>query len=251
MQTTEHLAVRQSPPAELPAYGSLYRILDELMELQALAEEPDLADDEREAIAKRIGEYLSAQVVGRKADGIAATVRECNARATVAAEEAKRLVKHAEEWMARADRIKASTLRAMQEHGIKVIETAENRLRIQGNGGVQPLDVFAAQEVPVELRRYAFSMTGAEYLWMFSAVTTSQEQMDRKVALLKLLEGAHWEPDGSAIRDIMRGPRVPCPECGGLLDVTKGCDACANTGTVPPVVPGARLLERGQHLRVE
>ena len=237
--------------ADFRPTSSLYRILDELMELQALAEEPDLTDEEREAIAKHIGEYLSAQVVGRKADGIAATVRECNARATIAAEEAKRLVKHAEEWMARADRIKASTLRAMQEHGVKVIETAGNRLRIQGNGGLQPLDVFAAQEVPVELRRVSLTMGGDEHVKFFALVAKSGLSQEDKIRLLRVLEAAHWEPDGSAIRDALRGARVQCPECKGVLDVNKGCERCAGVGTVAPEVPGARLLARGQHLRVE
>ncbi len=236
---------------EFAQVGPLYNILDELMKLQALAEEPDLADEERAAISEQIAKYMSAQIVGRKIDGIAATLRECEARAAIAAEESKREAKRAESWLARFQRIKDATLRAMQAHGIKKLETPSNVLRIQGNGGHAPLEVYAAGQLPGDLRRYQVQLSGSDYVVLFGLVAISEVSKDERTRLLKVLEAARWEPDGERIREAMRGPRVECPECKGVLDVTKGCERCGAVGTVAPEVPGARLLERGVHLRVE
>ena len=249
MPTTEALTALPTPAA--PQIGSLYQILDELVELAALADDPELADDERVAIAEQIAKYVSAEIAGRKVDGIAATLRECKARAEIAAEESKRLAKRSESWLARMERIKASTLRAMQAHGVPKIETPTNRLRIQGNGGLQELLLFAPSEVPVELRRVTVKLGGEDHVKLFDLIARSAGlRRDEKVRLLKLLEAAFSEPDGERIREALKG-RVVCPDCKGTMDVNKGCEKCGNTGTVPASVPGARLLERGVHLRVE
>lgn len=228
----------------------LYKILDELMELVALAEEPELAPDEREAVANRVAEYISAEVVGRKVDGIAFTLRECLRRAEIATAEAKRIAARAQAWENRAERIKASTLRAMRAHNIRVLESPTNRLRAQKNGGKEPLDVYAPDEVPDDLKRFTVTLTGEQYARL-RALVVEAEEVDFGI-LLEVLRDARGEPDTDRIRAEL-GMREVCPECEGVLDVnvTKGCERCENLGHVPVEVPGARILPRGQHLRCE
>jgi hypothetical protein len=188
---------------------------------------------------------VGAEIGGRKVDGIAATLRECEARAAIAAEEAKRLAKRAESWLARFQRIKASTLRAMQTHGVTKLETPTNRLRIQANGGKEPLDVYAPSELAPELLRGTLDISGSDY----AALCAFLAQFRAPSELLPVMPV--FNPDNDAIRAALKG-RVVCPECKGILDVSAGCKTCENgSGTVPASVPGARLLPRGEHLRVE
>lgn len=229
--------------------GSLYSILDELVELAALADEPDLADDERLAVHEQIAKYVGAEIAGRKVDGIAATIRECKARAAVADEEAKRLAKRAASWLGRVDRIEASTLRAMQDHGVTKLETPTNRLRIQANGGKEPLDVYAPADVPESLCRFTLRLTGAERRLLAGAVGLVADKGVRD-ELVRLLFAPAPEPDGEAIRAALKS-RTVCPACGGLDVKFNGCERCATAGFAPAEVPGARLLPRGVHLRVE
>jgi DnaJ-class molecular chaperone len=58
-------------------------------------------------------------------------------------------------------------------------------------------------------------------------------------------------PDTERIRDAL-AQRVPCKQCGGdgHRRCEDRCPECDGAGTIPNTVPGAKLLERGEHLRV-
>ena len=250
----------QLPAIPLPAMP-LYQIEAELLELLTLEEtlRQEHADAEassdnfaleitaeaRQATAARIAQYVQAEI--KKVDGIAYTIRECGKRARIAAEEAGRLRARAAMWDARSDRIKQSALRAMQSFDppITRLETPLNRLRIQNNGGLAPLDVYAPDSVPMYLRKYTITCTGAQ-------MTRLREWADTvgDAEIARLLAVAPSEPDNDAMRAALE-MRVICPACDGVLDVTKGCERCGNTGTVPAETPGCRMQARGVHLRVE
>jgi Siphovirus Gp157 len=236
------------PPvlSALPAMP-LYQIDRELMELLALRDElgPDAPEAECAAIDARIEQYIAAEI--RKVDGIAYTIRECAAREKVEADEATRHSKRANMWKGRAQRIKDNVLRFMQSTAppIRVLETPQNRLRMQANGGLAPLDVYAPSELPAEFCNHVIHCTAAQWHRLCDAA----EIMEDAELMTRLVQAA-VEPDTDMIRAAL-SQSVICPACAGVLDVINGCERCGNKGTVPNEVPGARLREKGVHLRVE
>jgi hypothetical protein len=202
-----------SPQEQTPSLGSLslYQIEDDLMQLLALAEDPELDPEAKGAIDHEISKYFLAQV--RKVDGIAGAVRKCRSAATEVRAEILRLQAIQDAWEARERRIKENAMYAMKTHGVKVLETAKNKLRIQGNGGLQPLDVFSEVEVPDEHKNVTLKFSAADYrkLWPH-IVNMALSPIEKTV-----------EVDGTRLRAALK---------------------------LAPV-NGARLLERSEHLRVE
>lgn len=253
---------RINPPGPvlqpLPAMP-LFEIDRELTELLALREEIDadasthgpadadelLLNESRVAIDTRIQQYIAAHL--RKVDSIAHVIREFTARADVASAESVRLSKRAASWKSQAQRLKDYVLQFMTRATppITHVESPTNRLRTQASGGVVALDVYAPADVPAELKRYAVALTQEQLLTLCSWAQAVEDD-----AMLSLLEHARGTPDAEAIRSAL-AQHVVCPACNGVLDVINGCEKCANKGTVPREVPGARLQERGVHLRVE
>ncbi len=142
-EVAEALAIELRKPEPLPPL-SLHRIEDELMQLIQAREDAaaeGLMPEELKVFDAEIDRYVAAEV--RKVDGIAHAINGALAFAAEAQREADRLADRAKAWKARADRIKAATLYAMQMHGVRVLETSTNRLRVQANGGVAPLEVNA------------------------------------------------------------------------------------------------------------
>jgi hypothetical protein len=252
--------------APLPAMP-LYQIDRELMELIALREEMEDSagakiargalpldvhakltyEDECKAVDTRIAQYMTA--AREKTDAIAYTIRELLKRSEIAADESARLVKRSASWKAQATRLKDYVLRFMTgaTPPITRMETPVNRLRVQGNGGLQPLDVYDASLLPLEYVRWTFSVNGPQLARLREMAMVTEDEELGKI----LYAGASRpQPDNDAIRAAL-SQHVVCPACNGVLDVINGCAKCAGRGTVPAEVPGARLLERGKGLRVE
>jgi len=214
---------------------------------------------ELEAIDKALAEYFTREV--RKVNGIAEAIHSYEAAAAQASSEAKRMKERAETLESTAKRIKAATLRAMQDHQVRVLETPEHRLRVQANGGVDPIELL---DDPAKLPDK----------FQLKSVTTSMETwyrigewlgkynggLDLWHTLLSILEGTPPQANTHEIRLELK-KTVPCPECKGSrkrivdqLDAdpeVQDCPRCKGNGTVPATIPGARLLPRGYHLRVE
>ncbi len=223
------------------ALYTIERELSELLDMRALAEEEGAPPAELEAIDKTIAEYFSREI--RKVDGICHALNTFAAAEETARKEAKRLNERADNLERQYERIKAATLRAMQDHGVRVLETPTNKLRVQANGGKEPLEVTAApdqyQDAIVKLPRL---------LW---------RAVLREIPGLLLEEVGKncretLEPNGDRIRAALK-QQVPCPEHDPYREVglSKPCARCEGRGTIPNTVPGAKLLPRGSHLRIE
>lgn len=197
------------PSVAQPAL-TLFSIEQQLQELLAFAETAE-TPEEKAAAQAEIDKYVAAQV--RKVDGIAHAVRTCQAWAEKAAVEADRLQRLAKSWSARADQIKTSAIRAMEAHGVRVLETPTSRLRVCGNGGVQPMEVDESR-VPEAFKDVTVRIDMAAFKWLLSLL--------------------------SQYRDCLQTVKFETR----LDDVRKALLAGHE-------VPGARLLERGKHLRVE
>lgn len=215
--------------------GSLYNIEATIVSLFALLDEAEADGDAkaREVIEGQIKEWVGAEL--RKVDGIATFIRESEHRAELAKEEAQRLADRAKHWQAKADRLRACTMEAMNAHGIRKLETPASSLTVVGNGGLQPLD-RQDDLIPNEYKLFIATLNHKQWR-----------------AFLEQYPGfipRAVEVDTAAIREALH-ERVPCPDhatrSGPVVD---RCRRCSGTGTVPREVPGAHLLPRGQHLRV-
>lgn len=125
--------------------ATLYEITEDM---KALAEilgevEGDITD---ERVAATVDQWF-AETDGdfrRKADGYAAFIVELEARAKARKEEADRLATRAKIDRGTADWLRERLKRAMTELGMKTVETARFKVCVQGNGGMQPLEIAAA-----------------------------------------------------------------------------------------------------------
>jgi len=258
------------PPLQPLPSMPLYQIDRELMELIALrdeldaetglleargsAEPPTLAQTEITehlasiaAVESRIAQYM--QAARAKTDAIAYTIREMLTRADIEKQESTRHLKRSNAWNAQAARLKDYVLRFMTQSTppLTRLETPANRLRVQNNGGVVPLDIYAAREVPDEYRYYEAKCGYSIYAKLVEwADAIGDEDVIKWLKALRVLS----LPDDTLLRNAL-AQSVICPACNGVLDVINGCGKCAGRGTVPAEIPGARLVERGKHLRVE
>jgi hypothetical protein len=197
---------------------SLFVLEAELAELLELREEMVAAGELPESIAatdKQIEAYCSAEVA--KVDRIAGAIRACERNYATIQHEMVRLEERARAWVARRDRIKDAALRAMQARGIKSLETPENKLTVCGNGGVEPLE-FTGEPVPQE---YC-------YVTVKMPASSVRELMNlSKADIFKGTWNCRTDDPGEPRTDAIR--------------------AALQRGES---VPGARLKERGSHLKL-
>jgi hypothetical protein len=234
---------------------SLYTIEESLA---LLAETREAAEAEGDAAAvaecdKALAQYLTAEA--SKTNSYAALIRRQLAEAEECEAEVARLTARAKARRAFVDRLKATALEVMQRFGVKELRSATNTLRVQKNGGVQPLEISGiASEMPTDCQEYTIRMSGQCFRFVRDLCADAPQVM-------AVLESAVCGANVAMIRRTL-AQRVPCPEpgCGGSGEilpagpsdapVTK-CPRCDGQGTVPQTIPGAKLLERGSHVRVE
>jgi len=141
------------------------------------------------------------------------------------------------------ERYKAYVLAIMQRFDVKELK-AENigGFRRQGNGGLEPLDIPD---------------------WPKDASGNFKALREHDIALVNFPSDfpvkALYVPDTEKIREEFKR-RVVCPQCKGCGEVTDGkesvdvvisvCPRCHGERTVPATLEGARLLPRGEHVRV-
>ncbi len=197
----------------------LYKIETELLELLALAEEPDLSPASKEEVEYQIAAYFTAEI--RKVDGIAGAIHhEASAIAEIE-DEIRRLKRLLDAREARLERIKGCTLRAMQDHGIRVLETPTNKLTVCGNGGKQPLDVDPERGAD----EYCdVTVTLPLPVWCDIVKAAVQARVITEGYAGALNSGIVVAPNNELIRKALSRGQV---------------------------VPGASLLPRGEHLRVK
>jgi hypothetical protein len=129
--------------------ATLLAICDELRQIDDLIAQHDgeISDPE---IAGFIDEWLSEanQSLDRKADDYAALVQEMTLRSQARAEEAKRLRVLAEIDERAAQHLKDRLRWAMEQRGIKRIDTDRYRITVAGNGGKVPMELDESRVPP-------------------------------------------------------------------------------------------------------
>jgi hypothetical protein len=185
--------------------------LAELLDLRSIIEEDGMLDEPGRsqslaAIDAEIEQYFLREV--KKVDNIAAAIHAYIDAAEQVEDEIDRLENRRRALIATADRIKQSTLNAMQTHGIKRVETPTNVLRIQGNGGLAPLVIDDPEKIPDELCTVTVSMNADDWIRIVQEVEfrytkkTCEPDGERIRAALKegSVDGAHLAERGQHLR---------------------------------------------------
>lgn len=238
---SEELAREMAKPDPLPT-RSLYGLLDDLAALEGMQEEAAALGEtgNEKAAQDAIAQYVDAQIVEKKADGICAHIREWKARADVELTEAARLIDLAKRYQARAEALEAATLNAMLTHGIKEIRTDRNTLKTRQNGGVGALEVEDEAKLPEALRTATVTMS----LHLLRSIMKDLSEVECR-EVYKTVTAA----DNAAIRKALK-ERVTCSECKGTGELDS-CPHCGGKGTVQRTIPGVRIKERGFRLVLE
>ena len=201
---------------------SLFQIESELLQLidqredalERLSKALGGADPEIEAEIATVNALIK-EYVGRevrKVDGIAYAVKEYEARAVAKYAESGRLHNAALKDDETAKRIKQMVLEVMQEFGEKKLLGRLFTITRQGNGGVQALTIAQPDLVPLDMQCVTIELAADELEDFISQFDGSY----------RIVNGAH--PDTVAIREeLVHGEGVP----------------------------GCRLEERGEHIRIK
>jgi hypothetical protein len=226
---------------------SLFNLKSELVQLMQLREDPELLPEEREAIEGQIKAYVGAEL--RKVDNVRSYWRHCEVMAEAAREEGKRLLGLASNWEMRLDKLKGLCLELMQGFGEKKLEGRHGFIRRQANGGNVGLEIYNPSLIPENMCQYVGSITSPAW----RRIVTLCEALGEDITEF---EGVLLEriPKEAMVRAAMKGP---CERCGGLGVVGSSetptrqmeCDICHGTKT--RVIPGAKLGERGEHVRCQ
>ncbi len=198
-----------------------------------------------------IRDYVGREI--RKVDGIATAIKEFQQRALVKTAAAKDLELSAKRDADTVERIKATVLQVLQEFGEKKLAGRLFTISRQGNGGVAPLVIAQPDLVPKELQRVT--------------VTCSRPVWDLMRAYLNRFWGDHAnitaddlfstvrvesEPDPKGIREVLEAAQKQ-ESALYLESAGKGWTDETLKTVLSKVqrVPGCRLEERGEHIRVK
>ena len=201
---------------------SLYQIEADLAQL---CEERDRADSQGESEAVAVMDGLIAGYLTREAlkiDSGCSLIRSYLATAELLAAEGKRLLERAKAMENRATCIKHAWCEAMAAQGITSLKSPHNTIRRAGNGGVRPLVVQDAANLPTAFQSVTVKMPVD--LWE------------------RLLGCARDAGDGT-----LGGIRAVGIKVGQAEPYTDRIRAALEVGGS---VPGCELAERGEHLRL-
>ena len=121
---------------------SLYNIESALEQLDESrrAAEAEGDTDALSVIDAEIAAYLTREAA--KIDSYAGLIRRRGDEAEDCEREAKRLADRAKALRADEQRLKDNALAVMQRFGVREMKSEKNTLRVQGNGGVQALEIL-------------------------------------------------------------------------------------------------------------
>ena len=175
---------------------SLYQIEHELLDLmrfrEDVAQDADMTPEEAKASLKaidnQITEYVHREIV--KVDGIAAYLRECDARSAVLKEEAARIYAQAQVWSRRRNQLYEITLRVMQQTGATQLDGANSTVKVKKNP--PSVDVAQPELVPAAYNRWQVTMNGD----LFSRLMAHLMGTPKGSPLYIELQGCEWKQIG-------------------------------------------------------
>jgi hypothetical protein len=194
------------------------------------------------AVTSELQRYVTEQLPA-KVDSYIGLIRRDEAVAAAAEAEAERYAAIAKARRARVKYLKDTALAVMQASGKKRLEgRAGGALRLQANGGAQPVEITEPSLVPDEM--CDVTVTIAAQCW---------------TRWVQVLRANQWTIEPYLKRGPDRTPRLKdiaaelarkCDKCEGhgLLENGDDCPECGGDGQRR--VPGAHLAARGEHVRI-
>ena len=133
---------------------TIYEIHDDLKAIEDLLFEigGDISDDEVDKIVTGFMSEIETNLE-RKVDNYAALIKELEAKKESRKAEADRLYKLAKTDENTARNLKDRLVWALNEMGIKKLETPRFKVAVTNNGGKTPLDIHDPEAVPQELQK--------------------------------------------------------------------------------------------------
>jgi|HubBroStandDraft_4_1064222.scaffolds.fasta_scaffold08768_3 hypothetical protein len=211
---------------------SLYNIEDALQSLVDLREQAESEGDSEalRVIDQQLREYLTKEAA--KVTSYVALIRSRELTAVACGIEIERLRRISIAAQNDVERLKANALAVMQQFGVRELKaTPGGGLKIQGNGGREPLEITDPERIVVRYQTVKLKLNGehmvaiseASRILLEGGAPISENMRAALGELLKMISETPFEPDTERIREaLVRGESVP----------------------------GAKLLERGEHLRV-
>jgi hypothetical protein len=229
---------------------TLFHIESELYDLiqfrESVETDPDMSPQDQkeslEAINSQIERYLRAEIA--KVDGIAALLREFEARQQIAKDEAKRILERSKMWGERHDRLESMVLDVMLQTGQKRLDGRDSTFRLQRNPA--SVDVRQPDLLPTQYKRVEVTMP----LNVWEALKNElliAEDADLRTLGRQLHEAKCSDPE--AMRSVIL-EELKCKSCKGSGKVkTEKCSACDGTGATGNI-PGVRLVTEKMRLIV-
>jgi Siphovirus Gp157 len=216
---------------------SLYVIEDSLRQLAELRDAAELEGDSEalKVIDQQIADYLAR--VGTKVSSYVTLIRSRSAIVDACEAELDRIERIQRSAQAVVDRLKSTALVVMQRFGVTLLrdERTGHGLRRQANGGLRRIEITSYDDLPDEYTPVTVRLSPQTWAKM------PKEIAEKCVVVQVTID---TEPIRKAL-----GERVRCPECAGNPP-TSECPRCKGAGNIPNTIPGAKLLERGEHVRV-
>lgn len=232
---------------------------------EALAAREEAATPEEIAAADlAIEAYRPAEVA--KIDSIAGYLRHCLLMTMAAKVEADRMTARAKAWEGRRKRLLEFVQRSMNAMGKRRLEGRVNTLLLKVNGGRQPVEIQGWDKeyecwfdnpglLPKEFYEIVIHISLENFQRICNCVdeigSPALRQALADARNSGLQESTIGKPRLSAIYAALQ---KPCPACKSLPIQHYGvgdaeCPMCGGSGLAG--VPGARLLDRGEHVEVK
>ena len=225
---------------------SLWTIEATVLELSEIIESPDTSDEEKNVAKQELAKWVEASVM--KVDRVRAFLKHCEIMESAAKDEAAAMKARAEKWGNRARRLKDLCLAAMNAAGKKRVEGRSGVLRIQANGGKQPMNITNESLIPETYRLYKIHLNAGEWLAIQKLIL---DRPNGERTLREIMTRVTSVVDEQKVRHELESK---CEQCGGAgrLISTPAQNVCAECdGSGRKRVPGAELESRGEHLRCE
>jgi len=223
---------------------TLWAIEESILGLAEVIESPDATQEEKAIAQQELVAWTEREVT--KVDRVRAFLRHCETMEQAAKLEKQRMDSLATVWANRAKRLKDICLSIMQHRDVKRLEGATGVIRRQANGGKLALVIDRADLVPPKYKTFTYTFTHSQLVWLCKHVNIPGE-----------VHGPDARMDESAIRKALETNCAVCEGNGKVYSPNPGMDeaemiSCSQCdGTGHQLVPGARLEERGEHVRVE
>lgn len=246
---------------------SLFTIEEALTELMQAREdlllklaEPENTEEEAESKAelaevdKALAEYIQREAA--KTDSIHGWLKQATVTASAARQEAHEMQARAQRLEDGIERLKRICCDVMASRGLKRLEgTAGRSLLRKGNGGLAPLQIdgWDAEKEQWTIYEPVLPMAFRQITVQMSADSWETLHHMHPALTYRFLKD---EPNNREVRAALG---EPCRKCAGTGDIrdpnnrypdnpdaVSVCPECNGSGKCS--IPGARLLERGDHL---